>query len=175
MKSRPHARLIYRFHSTAAVQKRLKCEKDLLNPAEAAAQFSLITVICSLFAHRAKQQQSASCAAGVRRERRMRCGGVSLGFFCDAVDNHPAVFRRFGERLPAVTVVEAIGVNAAHASRVLLNTKPPSELSPIYICVQCQNLRVQFKLVFVENVNYLIYGRLDVELWVFVLFCWSSV
>lgn len=81
MKSRPHARLIYRFHSTAAVQKRLKCEKDLLNPAEAAAQFSLITVICSLFAHRAKQQQSASCAAGVRRERRMRCGGVSLGFF----------------------------------------------------------------------------------------------
>lgn len=98
-----------------------------------------------------------------------------FGFFCDAVDNHPAVFRRFDERLPAVTVVEAIGVNAAHASRVLLNTKPPSELSPIYICVQCQNLRVQFKLVFVENVNYLIYGRLDVELWIFVLFCWSSV
>lgn len=43
-----------------------------------------------------------------------------FGFFCDAVDNHPAVFRRFDERLPAVTVVEAIGVNAAHASRVLL-------------------------------------------------------
>lgn len=86
MKSRPHARLIYRFHSTAAVQKRLKGEPDLLNPPEASAvasaQFDcLITVICSLFAHRAKQQQSACCTAGVRQERRKGCGGVSLGFF----------------------------------------------------------------------------------------------